>query len=48
MARLINDSTVHSASEYVYHHPADEHALPSPLPGTRLSNLSIPGHENDA
>ena len=48
MARLINDSTVHSAGEYVYHHPDDEHALPSPLPGPTLSNLSIPGHDNDA
>jgi hypothetical protein len=45
MARLINDSTVHSASEYVYHHPVDEQALPSPLPGPTLSNLAIPGQD---
>lgn len=45
MARLINDLTVHSASEYVYHHPDDGDALPSPLPGPTLSNLSIPGHD---
>ena len=45
MARLINDSTVHSASEYIYHHPDDESALPSPLPAPTLSNLSIPGHD---
>lgn len=45
MARLINGLTVHSASEYVYHHPGDGDALPSPLPGPTLSNLSIPGHD---
>ncbi|SHV58814.1 Uncharacterised protein [Mycobacteroides abscessus subsp. abscessus] len=44
MARLINDLTVNSASEYIYHHPDDEHALPSPLPGPTRSNLAIPGH----
>lgn len=46
LARLINDSTVHSASEYVYHHPDDGDALPSPLPGPTLSKLTIPGHDD--
>lgn len=44
-AALINDLTVHSASEYVYHHPDDEDALPSPLPGPTPSNLLIPGQD---
>ena len=43
LAKLIIDSTVHSASEYVYHHPEDGPALPSPLPAPTLSNLSVPG-----
>lgn len=43
LANLFNDATVHSASEYVYHHPDDESVLPSPLPKPRLSNLSAPG-----
>jgi hypothetical protein len=41
--KFINDSTVHSASEYVYRHPGDEDFLPTPLPERRLSNLSMPG-----
>ena len=45
MAKLINRSTVYSASEYLYHHPDDVSALPSSLPEPRRSNLSIPGHD---
>jgi hypothetical protein len=41
--KFINDSTAHSASEYVYRHPDDEDFLPTPLPEPRLSNLSMPG-----
>jgi hypothetical protein len=43
--KFINESTVRSASEYVYHHPDDEGFLPTPLPEPRLSNLSIPGYD---
>jgi hypothetical protein len=45
-AKMINHFTVHSASEYVYHHPDDETVLPSPLPEPRPTNLSIPGHDD--
>ncbi len=42
LQKLFNDKTVHSASEYIYHHPDDENVPPSPLPEPRLSNLSAP------
>jgi hypothetical protein len=41
-AKFINESTVRSASEYVYHHPDDEAALPSPLPGPTLTHIAGP------
>lgn len=45
--KFINESTVRSSSQYVYHHPDDEDFLPSPLPEPTLSNLSIPGHDDE-
>ena len=42
LEKLFNNTTVHSASEYIYCHPDDESVLPSPLPEPRLSNLSAP------
>jgi hypothetical protein len=42
---FINDSTVGSASEYVYHHPDDGSVLPSPLPEPTLTTFSVPGQE---
>lgn len=43
MEKFINESTVRTASEYIYLHPEDEDFLPSPLPEPRLSNLSAQG-----
>lgn len=40
--KCINESTVRSASEYVYLHPDDVSFVPSLLPEPRLSNLSVP------
>lgn len=42
MERFINQSTVRSSSEYLYHHPDDESFLLDPLPQPRLSNISSP------
>lgn len=43
LARLFNDTTVDSASEYIYHHPDDVNVLPSPLPEPRLTTIGVPG-----
>lgn len=43
MERFINESTVNSASEYVYRHPDDADCLPDPLPEPQLSSLSMSG-----
>lgn len=40
--KFINESTVGSASEFVYHHPDDEAFLPSPLPDRTLTNIAGP------
>jgi hypothetical protein len=45
LAMFINDVTVHSASEYLYHHPDDGAALPSPLPEPTLTNIVGPSPE---
>ncbi|MFE3753154.1 DUF4238 domain-containing protein [Nocardia tengchongensis] len=45
MANFINESTVNSASEYIYRHPDDADCLPDSLPEPRLSNLSVPAAE---
>lgn len=43
LEKLINNSTVHSASEYIYHHPEDGSTLPSPLPEPTLTTISRQG-----
>lgn len=43
LAKFINRSTACSASEYVYHHPDDGSALPSPLPEPKLITISKQG-----
>jgi hypothetical protein len=43
--KFINESTVRSASEYLYFHADDGNFLPSPLPEPRPSNISGPGLE---
>lgn len=43
LQRLINHTTVQSASEYVYHHPDDAGVLPNPLPMPQLTTIHMPG-----
>lgn len=43
MEKFINESTIRSASEYLYLHPDDESFLPPKLPEPTLSNLVSPG-----
>lgn len=43
METFINESTIRSASEYLYLHPDDESFLPSKLPEPTLSNFVSPG-----
>ena len=43
MEKFINESTIRSASEYLYLHPHDESFLPSKLPEPTLSNIEVPG-----
>ncbi len=45
MEKFINETTVRSASEYLYLHPEDESFLPSKLPKPRLSNIAVPGFD---
>lgn len=47
LGRLINNCTVGSAAEYIYHHPDDGGVLPSPLPQPKQSNLSAPSLDHD-
>ena len=42
MEKFINESTIRSASEYLYLHPDDESILPPKLPEPTLSNLVSP------
>ncbi|CAN5824503.1 hypothetical protein BH09ACT7_BH09ACT7_49350 [soil metagenome] len=43
MEKFINESTVRSASQYLYLHPDDDSFLPAKLPEPTLSNMVSPG-----